>query len=469
MIGFGGAAGGGKSHLGLGLAATKHRRSVIFRREFPSLGGTIEDSRIVFNPDGNPHSDDSYNEQLHRWRLFNPDRFLQFWSINDAADLQKKKGNPFDLMVFDEATEFPEDFVRFMMGWNRTTIPNLKCQTLLTFNPPMDETQDWVIRYFAPWLDETHERPAQDGELRWYAMVEGKEVELAAGDQFMGSDGAWVQPRSRTFFHASLKDNPALEQTGYGATIDALPEPLRSLLKGNFKAGRTANPWQVIPTAWVKAAMERGHGFERRGKRLTAIGADIARGGINRTVLAPIYGNVFDTLLKYPGKSTPDGASVAGLVVNVYARGAVVGVDVVGIGSSAYDSLVELGIPTMPINAGETTDFTDRSGRLRVRNVRSAMYWLMRESLDPASGADIILPDDPELLADLTAPRYRIIGGKIEVESKQDDPETKTKGINARLGRSPDCGDAVVIGWWTNTFPVEVERVVYDPVHIGNY
>ena len=31
--------------------------------------------------------------------------------------------------------------------------------------------------------------------------------------------------RSRTFFHATLDDNPALSETGYGATIDAPPEP----------------------------------------------------------------------------------------------------------------------------------------------------------------------------------------------------------------------------------------------------
>src|SRR5215813_1111270 len=42
VIGYGGAAGGGKSFLGLGLAATKHHRSIIFRRVFPSVRGLIE-------------------------------------------------------------------------------------------------------------------------------------------------------------------------------------------------------------------------------------------------------------------------------------------------------------------------------------------------------------------------------------------------------------------------------------------
>lgn len=74
------------SFLGLGLAAMKHRRSVIYRREFPSLASLIEDSRMVLNPKGDLHSKDSFNESLHRWRLYEPDRLIQFWSINDAGD-----------------------------------------------------------------------------------------------------------------------------------------------------------------------------------------------------------------------------------------------------------------------------------------------------------------------------------------------------------------------------------------------
>ena len=61
----------------------------------------------------------------------------------------------------------------------------------------------------------------------------------------------------------------------------------------------------------------------------------------------------------------------------------------------------------------------------------------MREALDPISGDDIALPPDPELLADLTAPRWSITTSGIQVESKKD--------IVKRLKRSPDCGDAVVL------------------------
>src|SRR5579863_6219433 len=39
---YGGAAGGGKSDLLLGLAATKHQHSIVFRRNYPAMRALIE-------------------------------------------------------------------------------------------------------------------------------------------------------------------------------------------------------------------------------------------------------------------------------------------------------------------------------------------------------------------------------------------------------------------------------------------
>src|SRR5688572_18976865 len=49
VIGYGGAAGGGKTDLLLGFAGTKHYRSIIFRRVFPLLEGIEARSREIFN------------------------------------------------------------------------------------------------------------------------------------------------------------------------------------------------------------------------------------------------------------------------------------------------------------------------------------------------------------------------------------------------------------------------------------
>ena len=438
IIGYGGAAGGGKSDLLLGLASMKHRRSIIFRRVFPSVRGLIERSREIFNPERFPHSKDSFNESLHIWHLGN-ERLLEFGAVQYEKDRKKHQGQPRDLFAFDEATEFPESVIRFLIGWNRTTVPGQKCQTVLTFNPPMDDSGEWVIAFFAPWLDPAHENPATDGELRYFAMIDGDETEMPNGEPFKNK-GQVITPKSRTFFHASLKDNPILESTGYGATIDALPEPLRSLLRGNFDSARVVNPYQVIPTAWIRAAIERGNESMPDDYSQTALGVDVARGGKDKTVIAPRYGHTIGPLSKFPGSSTPDGQSVTQLVINAKIGDPIVNMDVIGIGSSAYDYGKEF-FRAEPINFAEGTTATDKSGRMRFGNIRAAAYWRLRELLDPDMNSDVVLPDDKELIADLSAPRWELRpGGKIYIESKDD--------IIDRLGHSPDAGDAVVLAFW---------------------
>jgi hypothetical protein len=61
----------------------------------------------------------------------------------------------------------------------------------------------------------------------------------------------------------------------------------------------------------------------------------------------------------------------------------------------------------------------------------------MRDLLDPECGQRNALPPDQELLADLTAPRWAMTMQGIKVEPKED--------IVKRLGRSPDCADAVAL------------------------
>jgi hypothetical protein len=49
------------------------------------------------------------------------------------------------------------------------------------------------------------------------------------------------------------------------------------------------------------------------------------------------------------------------------------------------------------------------------------------------------MPDDPQLLADLTAPTFEVTARGIQVESKDE--------VKARLGRSPDRADALIMAW----------------------
>lgn len=432
VIGYGGAAGGGKTDLLLGFASTQHHRSIIFRRVFPLLEGVVARSKEILGGRKN-----RYNESTHLWRL-ESGATIQFAAMQHEDDKKNFQGRPFDLYGFDEATEFTESQFRFVTGWNRSTRKGQKCRVLLTFNPPMDEQGEWVTRYFAAWLDPTHANPAKDGELRWYAMIDGEEKEMPNGSAFL-HNGEMVTPKSRTFFHAQLSDNKILQATGYAATIDAMPEPIRSLLKGKFGAYKQVDPFQVIPAAWVKAAQERWIN-SAPDSEIKSVGVDVARGGGDKTVISVLRLERFDELKKYPGASTPDGATVAALVEQILEKQSpLIAVDVIGVGASAFDSLKSRHRQTVGVNFGEGSDATDKSRKFKFANIRAFAYWTFREALDPDYGATLALPPDKELMGDLCAPKWRIQSGRIYIESKEE--------IIKRLGRSPDCADSVVLAW----------------------
>ena len=408
----------------LGFVSNKHHRSVIFRRVYPLLEGIESRGKEIMGDRG-------YNAASHRWQY--PDgKAIRLASLQYEDDKKDFQGRPFDFYAFDEATEFTESQFRFVTGWNRTTRTGQKCRVLLTFNPPMDEAGEWVTRYFAPWLDDTHAKPAKDGELRWFAMVDGQETERPNAEPFE-HDGETVTPKSRTFFHAKLSDNPALAATGYAATIDAMPEPIRTLLKGKFGAYKIVDPFQVIPAHWVRAAQERWNNSEP-GDVITSMGVDVARGGGDKTVFALLRADRFDELKKYPGMATPDGATVAMLAQQAIGeQKPMIGVDVIGVGAAVYDAMPE----SFGVNFGAGSGATDRSGKFKFANLRAEAYWQLREALDPDYGATLALPPDKEMLGDLCAAKWMIRTGKIYIESKEE--------IIKRLGRSPDCADAITI------------------------
>ena len=109
-----------------------------------------------------------------------------------------------------------------------------------------------------------------------------------------------------------------------------------------------------------------------------------------------------------------------------------------GVGASACDSCRELRLPYIfPVIFSNKPGNTDRWGLLTFANLRAFAYWSLRDSLDPGHGSTLALPPDPELLSDLTAPRWKMTLQGIQIEPKED--------IVKRLGRSPDCGDALVL------------------------
>ena len=433
---YGGAAGGGKSDCLLGCAMTEHRDAIIFRREYPQLRGLVKRSREVVDGAG------SFNQTDMVWTL-DDGRTLEFGAVQHSTDVEKYRGRPHDFVGFDEAANFTEDMVIFLSGWLRTTVPDQRCRIIYASNPPTDTEGEWLIRRFAPWLDEQHPNPAEPGELRWFASVDGKEVERPDGAVFE-HNGEQIIPLSRTFIPARVGDNPYLSGTRYVAQLQAMPEPLRSqLLYGDFSIGLQDHEWQVIPTAWVRAAQERWTPQRPKGATLDQIGADVAQGGADNTLLARRYGTWFDEPEIHPGVSVPDAQHNADHIERVLVAGGFAQIDSDGIGASTYHLLVaKFGRQRVRAFRGSAkTKTTDRAKVLKFANTRAAAWWAMRDALDPAYGSQIALPPLRELRAELCSARYETQTSGIKIEDKDD--------IKERIGRSPDLGDAYVMANWS--------------------
>ncbi len=445
---YGGAAGGGKSDLLIGLAVECHQHAAIFRRVFPNLREIITRSRQIIGAYGEE------NKAEHSWTLDAGRRSVEFGAVQYEETKKNWQGRPHDLKGFDEVTEFSESQYEFISGWNRSTDPGQRVRVVATCNPPTDEDGTWVVRRWGAWLDPQHPHPAQPGELRWYAMVDGKERECENGEPFTAGTET-IYPRSRTFIPAKLADNPFYaHDSHYISVLQSLPEPLRSqLLNGDFFAAQTPNPFQIIPAEWVRAAQKRWietpQPADAEGKpiSLTAAGLDCSRGGPDKTALARRYDAWFAEVITWPGSMVTSGPIAADLVSKVLGESnPVLTVDVEGIGSSVFDSLRPMYKKVYPFNAAEKSEYRDHSRKYKMINKRAELYWRMRDVLDPLGNSTICLPPGTELLADLCSARYEPTTAGLKVEAKAE--------IRERIGRSPDVGEAVMManfagaGWW---------------------
>lgn len=435
---YGGQGGGGKTDLEVGLAMTEHHRSLIMRRHYTDLGA-ITDRAIEVNG-----SRKGFSGSIPPKLRTEDGRLIEFGAAANVGDEEHWMGRPHDLLCLDEAVQFAERQVRLLMGWVRSTKEGQRCRVILASNPPFGSQGTWIISMFAPWLDPAFSDPAESGELRWVVTSpEGKDQWVDGPDaRIPDGNGGFLIPKSRTFIPARLSDNPYLRDTGYQAQLDALPEPMRSAVRdGNFMAARQDASNQVIPTQWILLAQQRWSPNPPVGVPQCAIGVDGARQG-DRTVLAPRYDGWFAPLIAVPGSETPSGQELAALVVTHRRNQSVPIIDVIeSVGAQAYAHLKDQGIECVAFRGNDRTSKRTKEKQLGFFNKRSEAYWRFREALDPGQdgGSPIMLPDDPELVAELTAPTWDLAPQGIKLMTKED--------VIEELGRSPDKGDAVVMAW----------------------
>lgn len=430
---YGGQAGGGKTFLAIGLATTAHKRSLILRRINKDAVKIVPFIKELYN------GDDGYNGQLQRF-ITSDGRHIDIAGCEMEDDKQRFKGDPHDLIVFDEGTDFLESQYRFIIGWNRSSDPKQRCRVLVTSNPPTTAEGQWVIKHWSPWLDKTHPNPAKPGELRWFTTIGGVDTEVdGPGPHVIPGEANPIRAKSRTYIPAKLSDNPYLTAE-YDATLAAMPDELRRAYRdGDFTVGLKDADYQVIPTQWIIAAQERWKPSGHVGLAMTACALDIGAGR-DETVFAARYGGWYAPLETVTGEAARDPVHASALCFRHRKDRAPVVVDVGGgFGGASLLMFKENGVDCLRFDGGGASKAKTKDGALTFANKRAEAWWRFREELDPnqQGGSAICLPPDPQIRADLAAPTWRLTTRGIQIEAKDE--------IKKRLGRSPDRGDAIVM------------------------
>ena len=435
---YGGQAGGGKTALEIGAFFEGHHTGLVLRREAVQLDGLIEFCKEV----GEPHFGKFVGGNENVFKRHDGGR-LKFAGLNQPDDWRKHAGNAKDYLAFDEAGEFLKDQVFSLIGWLRSTREGQRCRVILGSNPPRGGDGEWMIVEFAPWLDPSYPNKALPGELRW-AIVVGGDTEWVEGPGTYERGGEDYEAMSRTFIPASLNDNPYLKDTNYRAKLQSLPEPLRSqLLYGDFNAGRLDHEWQVIPSEWIRQAQARWHSSPPEGVPMTAVSADVAQGGKDKTQIQARHDWWYGPFTSLAGTDTPDGPTVAAEIVKVMRDRCRVVVDAGGgYGGDALTQLAHADVDCFGFKGSSGSMSTSRDGLYRFYNLRAQAVWQFREALDPTYNSRIALPPDPEMAADLAAFRWEERKGEIIIGPKDE--------MRERLGRSPDKGDTTVMLFASN-------------------
>ena len=138
VIGYGGAAGGGKTDTMLAIAIVACLtfpgiNVAYFRREFPQLegvGGAINRSLELISHLA------KYNAGKHVWKFPNGS-IIQFSHCKNPKDVYNYQSQQIDIFLGDEVTQFTEEMIDYLLTRNRKTIkdPRFKPFAFFATNP----------------------------------------------------------------------------------------------------------------------------------------------------------------------------------------------------------------------------------------------------------------------------------------------------------------------------------------------
>ena len=197
-VGYGGAAGGGKTDgliidaLGLwqGAIEVPEYRAIIFRRTFPELSQIMERSQELYPT---IVSGSKYNQSEHEWTFPSGAKVI-FAYAESRMDKFRHQGKAYQYIGFEELTQWPDDEIyTYLLSRlrHRNGTESLKCLMRSTFNPG-GVGHKWVQKRFS-----INDEGAASRQTVTVVVTDDKGVEQN------------VRLRRR-FIPARLSDNPFL-------------------------------------------------------------------------------------------------------------------------------------------------------------------------------------------------------------------------------------------------------------------
>lgn len=192
----------------------------------------------------------------------------------------------------------------------------------------------------------------------------------------------------------------------------------------------------------VQAAMQRHVKEDAYIWAQKRLGVDVARFGDDRSVIFPRQGLVaFRPTIMRAARTTEIAAQVMRARDKWGGNPVTFVDDTFAWGNGVIDNLHAAKIPHHRV------DYAAKALDPRYAN-RRAEFWIQMAEWVKRGG---VLPNIPEMVAELTTPTYYFQGGKFQLEDK--------KQIKARLGRSPDLADALAQTFAIPEAPMDIEEV----------
>ena len=400
---FGGSMGGGKSMYLCGEAikqAMKYNgnRLVIVRKELSVLRRTTLITFLAICPN---EIIKSFNQTSLEVTFINGS-VLTFLEANISKDplLNKLKGLEIGWFGIDEANEVAVEVYQILKTRLRWVLPNgnkPSYEGRLTSNPE----NCWLIPIF---INSTNSTEVYIQSLTTDNYDEDSEYVIQLKEAF--------------------KDSPNL---------------LNKYLLGDWSLSDSIN--QLITSASIKLAES-----EVNIDSYVSLGVDVARYGSDKTVFTVLKnGNIVQTL-SYSQTSTTDIVTKTIAIMHEYnIRPENVGIDAVGLGAGVVDGLKSLGYNVIEIIGGSKAIEQEIATSFNFFNLRSQMYWTLREDFIQNKLGNLT---NEVLKEELSSIKYEIAYDKtLKVFPKET--------IKKMLGRSPDFADSLVYANWVKYSTME--------------